>query len=100
VIFTGTYAPQVLPEPAAAIHRIASGRTTKRDMIGELADACHVRGPCFILYDNHSCNSGDDPARERSVCYRVADKSRLAQKLLATRRVRRALRFPLGWLVV
>jgi alpha-L-fucosidase len=56
VIFTGTYAPQVLPAPSAAIHRFASDRTTKRDMIGELADACHVRGLRFTLYYNPSCN--------------------------------------------
>jgi hypothetical protein len=71
--------------PSAAIHRIASGRTTKRDMIGELADACHVRGPRFILYCNHSCNGGDAPAWGRSVCYHVVDKSRLAENPLAIR---------------
>jgi hypothetical protein len=83
VIFTGTYASQVLPAPSAAIHRIASSRTTKRDMNGELADACHMRGPPSILYYNHSCDSGDDPTWERSVCFRIVDKSRLVENQLA-----------------
>ncbi len=62
VIFTGTHALQMLPAPSAAIDRIAPGRTTKRDMIGELADACHARGLRFILYYNHSCNRATTPA--------------------------------------
>lgn len=83
MVFTGTYTSQALPALSAAIHRIASGRTTKREMIGELAGACHVRGPRFVLYYNHSCNAGDDPAWGRTVCYHVAGKSRLAENLLA-----------------
>jgi hypothetical protein len=51
----------VLLALSAAIHRIVSGRTTKRDMIGELADACHMPDPRFILYYNHSRNGGDAP---------------------------------------
>ena len=51
----------MLPAPCAAIDSVAPGRTTKRDLIGELADACHARGLRFILYYNHSCNHGDDP---------------------------------------
>jgi hypothetical protein len=83
IIFTGTNALQMLPAPSAAIDRIASGRTTKRDLIGELADACHARGLRFILYYNHSCNNADDPCWEHAVSYHAADKSRLASNLLA-----------------
>lgn len=82
VIFTSTHALQMLPAPSAAIDRIAPGRTTKRDLIGELADACHARGIHFILYFNHSCNNGDDPAWEHAVGYHAPDKSRLASNLL------------------
>ena len=53
-------------------------------MIGELVDACHMRGLRFTLYYNHSGGSGDNPAWERSVCDHVADKSRLAEKLRAS----------------
>jgi Alpha-L-fucosidase len=82
VIFTSTHALQMLPAPSASIDRIAPGRTTKRDLIGELADACQSRGLHFILYYNHSCNSGDDPAWEHAVGYHAADKSRLAGNLI------------------
>jgi hypothetical protein len=82
VIFTSTHALQMLPAPCAAIDRIAPQRTTARDLIGELADACRARGLHFILYYNHSCNHGDDPAWEHSVGYHAADKSRLAGNLL------------------
>ena len=61
VIFTSTHALQMLAAPCAAIDRIASQRTTARDLIGELADACRSRGLHLILYYNHSCNHGDDP---------------------------------------
>jgi hypothetical protein len=81
-IFTSTHALQMLPAPSAAIDRIAPGRTTKRDLIGELADACRSRGLHFILYYNHSCNSGDDPAWEHAVGYHAPDKSRLASNLI------------------
>ena len=83
VIFTGTHALQMLPAPCAAIDRIAPGRTTKRDLIGELADACRARGLHFILYYNHSCNHGDDPAWEHAVGYHAKDKSRLASNLIS-----------------
>ncbi len=83
VIFTTAHALQMLPAPCAAIDRVAPGRTTKRDLIGELADACHARGLHFILYYNHSCNHGDDPDWEYAVGYHERDKSRLIGNLLA-----------------
>lgn len=83
VIFTGTHALQMLPAPCAAIDRVLPGRTTKRDLIGELADACHASGLRFILYYNHSCNSGDDPDWEYAVGYHAPDKSRLIHNLLS-----------------
>jgi hypothetical protein len=82
VIFTATHALQMLPAPSAAIDRIAPQRTTQRDLIGELADACRSRGLHFILYYNHSCNQGEDPTWERAVGYHSPDKSRLASNLL------------------
>jgi hypothetical protein len=52
-------------------------------MVGELADACHVRGLRSTHYYNRSCNSGDNPAWELSVCYHFVDKCRRAENLLA-----------------
>jgi len=82
VIFTATHALQKLAAPSAAIDRIAPQRTTERDLIGELADACRSRGLHFILYYNHSCNQGDDLAWERAVGYHAPDKTRLVSNLL------------------
>lgn len=82
VIFTSTHALQMLAAPSATIDRIARGRTTKRDLIGELADACHARNLQLILYYNHSCNSGDDPEWEYAVGYHARDKSQLASNLV------------------
>ena len=83
IIFTTAHALQMLPAPCQAIDRILPGRTTKRDLIGDLADACHARGLRFIAYYNHSCNSGDDPAWEHAVGYHGRDKRRFADNLLA-----------------
>ena len=83
IIFTSCHALQMLPAPCRAIDRVAPGRTTKRDLIGDLADACHAREMQFILYYNHSCNHGDDPAWEYSVGYHAPDKSRLTGNLMA-----------------
>lgn len=83
IIFTSCHALQMLGAPCAAIDRVAPGRTTKRDLIGDLADACHARGLHFILYYNHSCNTGDDPAWEHAVGYHAADKSELVRNLKA-----------------
>ncbi len=83
ILFTACHALQMLPAPCRAIDQIAPGRTTRRDLIGDLADACHARGMHFIVYYNHSCNHGDDPAWEYAVGYHAADKSRLARNLQA-----------------
>jgi len=83
VIFTSCHALQMLPAPGAAIDRVASGRTTKRDLIGDLADACRAHNLRFILYYNHSCNTGDDSLWEHAVGYHAADKSRLVRNLKA-----------------
>jgi hypothetical protein len=81
IIFTTTHAKQMLPAPCAAIDRIAPGRTTKRDLLQDLADACHSRQLRFIGYYNHSCNHGDDPDWEYAVGYHAKDKSRLVSNL-------------------
>ena len=83
VLFTSAHALQMLPAPCEAIDRVLPGRTTKRDLIGDLASACRARGLHFILYYNHSCNFGDDPEWEYAVGYHEHDKSRLTSNLLA-----------------
>jgi hypothetical protein len=81
LIFTATHALQMLPAPCREIEAILPGRTTKRDLIADLIKACDAAGLHFILYYNHSCNHGDDPAWETAVGYHAKDKTRLAENL-------------------
>lgn len=83
LIFTGTHALQMLPAPCKAIDHILPGRTTHRDLILEIAKACRKRGLSFILYYNHSCNHGDDPAWEHAVGYHAPDKQHFVNNIFA-----------------
>lgn len=83
ILFTSTHALQRLPAPCTAIDRIEPGRTTKRDLLGELADTCRSHGLHFILYYNHSCNRGDDPPWEYAVGYHGVNKAKLVHNLLS-----------------
>lgn len=56
LIFTTAHAYQYMAMPNAALDAIAPGRTTKRDLFGEILDACGERGIKVIAYYNHSCN--------------------------------------------
>lgn len=60
-IFTLAHAHQCLPCPLEELDRILPGRTTQRDLVGELIAALNARGIRFIAYYNHSCNGHDDP---------------------------------------
>jgi hypothetical protein len=82
LIFTSCHALQWLAGPCDAIERVLPGRTNKRDLIGDLARALRQRDVHFIVYYNHSCNHGDDPAWELAVGYHEPDKSRLVANLL------------------
>lgn len=81
LLFTATHALQKLPAPCHAVDAILPGRTCRRDLIGELAQECKRNNLHFLLYYNHSCNSGDDPAWEHAVGYHGADKQVLADNL-------------------
>ena len=60
-IFTLAHAQQYLPCPLEELDRVLSGRTARRDLLGELIAALNARGIRFIAYYNHSCNGNDDP---------------------------------------
>lgn len=59
-LLTLTHAKQYLAFPNEPLERLLPGRTTQRDLIGEIADGLHRAGVRFITYYNHSCNNGDD----------------------------------------
>jgi hypothetical protein len=81
VIFTITHALQKIAAPCAPLDAILPGRTTERDLLGEMAEALAGHGIALILYYNHSCNSGEDPDWERAVGYHDWPKDRFFANL-------------------
>ncbi len=59
IIFTSSWAEQHPPAPCAALDRILPGRTTKRNLLKEIADSLAAEGIKTILYYNHGCNGED-----------------------------------------
>lgn len=57
VIWSATWRTYHFPAPIQAIERIMPSRTSKRDLIGELADALNRRGIKLMLY--YHCGYGD-----------------------------------------
>jgi hypothetical protein len=82
LLFTSTHALQMLPAPHPVLDKILPGRTCKRDLIGELADALARQGKPLLVYYNHSCNSKNDPPWEEAVGYHDGKKDRLARNLV------------------
>ena len=57
VIWSATWRGYYFPAPIQAIEQIMPGHTSKRDLIGELADALNRRGIKLMLYYNGSALS-------------------------------------------
>ena len=68
-ILTVTHALQQIAMPHPLLDSILPGRTTKRDLIGELIEALDKRGIRFIAYYNHSCNNNDDVEWKKACGY-------------------------------
>ena len=83
VIFTATHALQMFPGPHPVVDAILPGRTTDRDLLGEIGRGLCARGKKLIVYYNHSCNQGEDPPWERAIGYHDPSKDRLAENLCA-----------------
>lgn len=81
LLFTATHALQMLPAPHPTIDRILPGRTCKRDLINELADALAAGQKHLLVYYNHSCNHKADSEWEQAVGYHAPDKNRLVENL-------------------
>ena len=82
LLFTAAHALQMLPAPHPVIDKILPGRTCKRDLIEELADALAAKGMPLLVYYNHSCNGKQDAQWERAVGYHDKDRQRFAQNLI------------------
>ncbi len=57
VIWSATWRSYYFPAPIRAIEQIMPGRTSRRDLIGEIADALNRRGIKLMLY--YHCGYGD-----------------------------------------
>lgn len=68
IIFTSSWAEQHPPAPCEALDKILPGRTTKRNLLLEIAKALDAEGIRTILYYNHGCN-GEDPEWMKAVGY-------------------------------
>ena len=82
VIFTVAHGLQKLPCPHPVLDDLLPGRTTSRDLVGEIADALVRRGKHFIAYYNHSCNQEEDPEWKNAVGYRTPGDGRLETNLV------------------
>ena len=99
VIFTLTHAEQYLAFPNEALESVLPGRTTKRDLIGEIIEALDKAGIRFIAYYNHSCNGGDDPLWKKACGYESAELDTFADVIcgIVSFTARRYGRLLSGW---
>jgi len=82
VIFTITHAFQMFPCPHPVVDLILPGRTSERDLLGEIITELHKRNKYFIAYYNHSCNNfGEDPEWQIAVGYHDRCKKKLVKNL-------------------
>lgn len=81
LIFTVAHALQMIPAPHPVVDAILPGRTCQRDLLAEIETGLSHHGKHLILYYNHSCNAGEDPAWEQAVGYHDPSKERLTTNL-------------------
>jgi hypothetical protein len=79
VIFTATHALHRPPCPNPVIDALLPGRTSERDLIGEIADGLNKIGKHLIVYYNHSCNHKEDLEWEHAIGYHGKDKVQFTQ---------------------
>jgi hypothetical protein len=85
VLWSVTWGNQYISAPLQPLDAILAGRTTKRDLLGEMADALHERGIKLIFYYHYGydCNHSIDAEwMEASGGYK-ADKTELYQNWMA-----------------
>ena len=74
VVLTTTHALHYFPAPLAALDRALPGRTARRDLVADLADALGRRGMKLMLY--YHLGAANDPAWLDASGYREPDTSR------------------------
>jgi hypothetical protein len=84
VVWSITWGQQYISAPIQSLDRIIPGRTTKRDLLGEMADALHQHGIKLIFYYHYGydCTHSVDADWMKASGGYEADKTRLYQNLM------------------
>ncbi|MBT2161514.1 alpha-L-fucosidase [Zobellia barbeyronii] len=79
VIWSITWGQQYISAPITSLDKLIEGRTTKRDLLGEMADQLHAKGIKLIFYYHYGydCYHSKDPAWLNVAGGYEADKTRL-----------------------
>ena len=85
VIWSITWGQQYISAPIQSLDRIIPGRTTKKDLLGEMANALHARGIKLIFYYHYGydCYHCVDADWMKASGGYAADKTKLYQNLMA-----------------
>lgn len=83
VVFTTSHGPHYWPGPSETIDRILPGRTCRRDLIGELADALRQDGIRLMLYYH---TGSEDEAWAKSAGMHAADSTTYFDNIVAIHR--------------
>jgi hypothetical protein len=83
VVWSVTWGEQYISAPIQSLDRILPGRTTKRDLLGELADGLKARGVRLIFYYHYGydCYHSKDPAWMRASGGYLPDKTVLFRNI-------------------
>jgi hypothetical protein len=85
MLWSVTWGEQYIPAPVAALDRILPGRTTERDLLGEMADLLAARGVHLIFYYHYGydCYHSTDPEWMRAAGGYEPDKTALHRNVRA-----------------
>ena len=85
VLWSVTWGEQYISAPIQSLDEIIKGRTTKRDLLGEMADALHARGIKLIFYYHYGydCNHSIDADWMKASGGYKADKTEFYKNWMA-----------------
>ena len=85
VVWSITWGNQYISAPIESLDAIIAGRTTKRDLLGEMTDRLHEKGIKVIFYYHYGydCMHSQDTPWLEAVGGMEADKTKLYQNLMS-----------------
>ena len=84
VVWSVVWGQQYISAPIKALDQIIAGRTTKRDLLGEIADRLHAKGLRLIFYYHYGydCYHSKDPDWMDAAGGYLADKAKLYENVM------------------